>query len=172
MKILNTNKWQDPDYILYIIDTIKTKFNKELYPKYNKDKDGNPFFRDAESFYVWGHCPSFARILYEALNGNCDFYEDFSAQTPKMGHSIIKVGEHFYDASGIVDYLIEKYPGNFRECPSEYFYHYEEYNCSHHEHDSEIKNELIEYSKNISSKISINHNKELIRKLTIPIKKN
>lgn len=172
MKIYKLNQIQNPEYILYIINTLKTKFNEEIYPKYNKGKNGKPLFRDAESFYVYGHCPSFARILYETLEGNCKFYEDFSSNNSSIGHAIIKAGEHFYDASGVVDYLIEKYPQNFSECPNDYFGFYEEYNCSHHEHDEEIKMELIKYGKNIHTNFLINHNEQLIRKLSIPIKRD
>lgn len=170
MQIYNKKYTEEPEFILNIIDALKIKFNEEVYPKYNKTKEGKPLFRDAETFYLFGHCPSFARILYETLGTNCYFYEDFSSSaTRKKEHAIVKIGDHFYDASGIVDYIIEQYPDNFSECPSDYFYWYEDFNCSHHEHDSEIKEELIAYGKKLYLQMISNHNKELTRKLVTKV---
>lgn len=171
MKIIKSNYLEDTEYILNIIKQLNRIF-EELFPKYNKDQKGKPLYRDAISFYEFGHCSSYARILYETLDGNCEFYEDFSNKNPQIGHAIIKAGEHFYDTTGIVDNLIEKYPDNFSECPNDYFGFYEDNHCSHHEHDEEIKTELIEYGKKLRTNIAVDHNDQLVRKLSIPIRRD
>ena len=68
-----------------------------------------------------------------------------------------------------MDNLIEKYPSNFTECPNKNFLFYEEYNCSPHEHDSEIKEELIAYGKQLYFQMISNHNEELTRKLVTKV---
>ena len=161
---------EEPEFVLNFIDSLKLKFNADVFPKYNKTNKGVPLFRDAESFYLWGHSPSFARILYETLGKNCQFYEDFSSNASQtIGHAIVKIGEHFYDASGIVDNLIEQYPDNFTQCSNETFLFYEEFYCSTHEHDSEIKEELITYGKQLYLQMISNHNEELTRKLVTKV---
>lgn len=161
-----SNTIENPDYVLNIIDFLKTTFSEELFSKYNSDSNGNAQTRDAESFYLCGHSPSFAYILYECFDKQGTFYEDFTSNSQqKVGHAILELGEHCYDASGIVDFYLEQYPDNWTKCDAEYFQFYREFYCSKHEHNDEIEQELIKRGKIKLAEIKQNHNKNIVRKL-------
>lgn len=102
--------------------------------------------RDAVSFYLYGHCTSFARILYEIFNGNCAIYDDFSSESEnREGHVICKIGDHFYDVRGCIDQTptLE----NYKECPISRFPFIEDMHGNSTDHDEEIKEELIAIGK-------------------------
>lgn len=171
--IQNLNMIENPEYVLNMIDSIKVEFREEVFPKYNADQNGNKLTRDADSFYLTGHSPSFARILYECFDKQGEFYEDFSTEShKKIGHAIVKLGEHYYDASGIVDFYLEQYPDNWKKCDSERFYFYQEFNCSKHEHNDEIEQELIEFGKKQLIEMKKNHSDNIIRKLVTKVPTN
>lgn len=158
----NPKLLENPDYIITIIERLKKQFEEKTFPKYNH------YNRDAVSFYLTGHCPSFARILNDVFYDLGTFYDDFDYKGEKIGHIITKIGDHYYDVSGIVDYYVENNPKQFQECAKDYYSYLEETLCKKDEHAVEIQEELIAYGKGIIQSVLIHHNNCLIRKLEIP----
>ena len=53
------------------------------------------YYRDACSYYLFGHCASFARILNAIFPNNSELYVSSS-------HVLVKIDNYFYDVSGVV----------------------------------------------------------------------
>lgn len=151
---------KNQEIVLNIIDILKDKFTKEIYFKYN-----HHIIHSAESYYYTGHAPSFSRILYEIYDGDGTFYEDFSFEGENIGHTLIKIGEHFYDVCKIADEIVMKNPQQFSECPANYFPFYEENYGSKEEHNDEIEQELIAIGKIALQEMIQNHSTEYTRNL-------
>lgn len=134
--------------VLNIIAILKEAFENEIFFKYNG------YFRDFESFYK-GHCVSFAIIINAIFGG--DFYDDFSYPFENIGHVIIKIQNHFYDSTGIVDYLVDNKINNFSLVDKKYFPYFKEIYYNKDEHSEEIEKELIDIGKKALKKIGVNH---------------
>lgn len=135
--------------VLNIIAILKHDFEKEIFFKYNG------YSRDFESFYCNGHCVSFA-IIIEAIFGG-DFYDDFTYLLGNIGHVIIKIQNHFYNSTGIVDYLVDSKTNNFTLIDKKYFPYFKEIYYNKDEHSEEIEKELIDIGKKALRKIEVNH---------------
>lgn len=160
----NSKLIENPDYVMTVIEKIKIQFETETFQKYNH------YNRDAISFYVSGHCPSFARILNDIFYDLGTFYDDFTFKKKNHGHVITKIGNHYYDAFGIVDYYVLNNPKQFQEYPKKDFSYLEETCCKKDEHNDEIQEELIRYGKNILHSLLINHSNCLTKKLGMPFR--
>lgn len=164
MKDLNLKLIENPDYVMTVIERIKSQFETETFQKYNI------YNRDAISFYLKGHCVSFAHILNEIFYNIGTFYDDFSYKGKNhIGHAITKIGEHYYDVSGILDYYLQNNPGQFQECSKNDFPYLEDTCCKKDEHNDEIQEELINYGKDVLQSLLANHNDCLTRKIGINI---
>lgn len=164
MKDLNLKLIENPDYVMTVIERIKSHFETETFQKYNQNN------RDANSYYLAGHSPSFARILNNIFYDLGTFYDDFSYKGKNhIGHVITKIGEHFYGVSGIVDCYVLENSEQFQECSKDDFLFLEEFNCKKDEHNDEIQEELISYGKDVLQSLLANHNDCLTRKLGINI---
>ena len=53
------------------------------------------YYRDACSYYLFGHCASFARILNAIFPNNSELYVSSS-------HVLVKIDNYFYDVCGLV----------------------------------------------------------------------
>lgn len=154
---------ENPDYVMTVIEKIKIQFEEETFQKYNQNN------RDANSYYLAGHSPSFARILNDVFYDLGTFYDDFSYKGKNhIGHVITKIGDHYYDVSGNLDHYLQNNPEQFQECSKEYFPYLEETCCKKDEHNDEIQEELIGYGKDVLQNLLINHSDCLTRKLGIP----
>lgn len=122
----------DPIIVAEIIEALATAF-PAIYQKYNG------FPRDPYSFYMTGHCPSFARILHE-------IFGDKATIMDSTGHVITKIGNHYFDIRGLIDGFedIERY----RECPIDYLPMVEMVLGSSADHDAELIAELVAIGKN------------------------
>ena len=158
---------ENPDIVLAVIDFINQEFNNTVFSRYNYGENKQPLTREATNFYKKGHCPSYARILFEIFEGQCTFYEDFSSSTTgaDKGHTIVKIGNHFYDVFGVVDYYVKEENNSFKPCDNASFPFYEEYHCCKHEHDEEIKQDLILLGRQFLQKITLTQHENLTRKL-------
>ena len=100
---MNDEKMQEiisnPDNIIKIIEALNDNFSM-LYLKYtmkslknlNSNIDYNNMnLHSATSYYLNGHCVSYAEIL-------CQIFEKYAIKYNSDGHIIVKIGEHFYDA--------------------------------------------------------------------------
>lgn len=128
----------DENVVLAIIDTLRNSF-KDVLIKYVPTSNHN-----ALSFYLTGHCPSFAKILYEIFEGNCTILDDGA-------HVITKIGDKYYDIRGFASNYedISKY----NECPIEYFPMIEMFLGKTDDCDEKIMQDLISIGKDEINKI-------------------
>ncbi len=140
---------ENTENVLNIIAILKDAFEKEIFFKYNG------YFRDFESFYYNGHCVSFAIIINDIFGG--DFYDDFTYPLGNNGHVIIKIQNHFYNSTGIVDYLVDTKTNNFSLIDKKYFPYFKEIYYNKDDHSEEIEKELIDIGKKALRKIEVNH---------------
>ena len=94
--------------VLEIISTINKNFDN-LYLKYSMQNMIKANIKvtdlkdipkhDVFNYYLYGHCPSYSRIL-------CEIFKDNATVYCSSSHVITKIGEHFYDVRGIVDDLV------------------------------------------------------------------
>ena len=132
---------KDCDYVLQIIQILNNIF-PDIYYKYNG------YSRDAVSFYYYGHCASFAKVLY-------NIFTNYATMMDNGSHVIVKIGNYFYDINGCINNLIDI--NEFRECPINYFPIIELMLTKPDNHDEEIKEELTKIGKNELKKIVYNH---------------
>ncbi len=151
------------EYVLNVIANLKESFEKEIFPKYNKNENNEGLTRRFENFYTCGHGISFARIMKEIFGDMATIYDNFLNDGSIV---IVKIGEHYYDADGIVDYLVEYNPKDFNESLDGDLAFYEDFLNNKHENDEEIKNDLIVIGKNSLQEMLNNHSEALKRKLT------
>ncbi len=93
----------ESDNIINIINKINDAFKQTLLSLYPYPYEGNT---DVYSYYLAGHCPSYAQILYNIFNDTqtINFY---TIEDSRRGvHIVTKIGEHFYDVRGVVDSII------------------------------------------------------------------
>ena len=95
----------NPDNVLRIIDELNDCFKylyfniqKKLIEQKHKDIQLNysNFSYSPETYYLNGHCPSYANIL-------CEIFGEFAEKYNSDDHIIIKIKEHFYDVRGLID---------------------------------------------------------------------
>lgn len=122
---------KDEKLVSRILSVLNDAFPNIFY-KYNKT------WRDAYSFYLYGHCATFARILYEIFDGNVTIMDSNS-------HVVVKIGDLIYDVRGCVNDQINK--DEYRDCPIEYFGFVEMLFTKPDDHDKEIANDLIQRGK-------------------------
>lgn len=123
------------EVVISVIDELREAF-PEIFMKYNNYK------REANNFYMFGHCASFADILSEIFKG-------YATQYSNGGHVITKIGEDFFDILGWAngEYLNPREGGKYKawiDAPLEYDF------CdltSKDDHDYELRMELIQIGK-------------------------
>lgn len=72
------------------------QYLNEVFPNIHyKFTQPYPYYRDAGSYYLFGHCASFARILKAFFPNNYKLYVSSS-------HVLVKIENYFYDVSGVV----------------------------------------------------------------------
>lgn len=83
-----------------IIKKINSNFRETLLSLYPYTYQGNT---DVYSYYLTGHCPSYAQILYNIFGDTekVEFY--FLGNVMSGVHIVTKINEHFYDVRGNVD---------------------------------------------------------------------
>lgn len=97
----------EEDQILNIINKINSEFKETLLSLYSYPYQGNS---DVYSYYLTGHCPSYAQILYNIF-GDTETIE-FHAEDKKGTHIVTKINDHFYDVRGNVNTLIDLGPNS------------------------------------------------------------
>ncbi len=127
----------DQEAVSYLIEELGMVFT-QVFHKYNGRK------RDAYSFYLTGHCASFAYVLYHIFEGHAQIMDSDN-------HVVIEIGNHLYDIRGCVDYLANR--EDYRECPIDYFPYVELMLSTRADHDNEIREELITIGKEIIKKM-------------------
>lgn len=72
------------------------QYLNDIFPNihYNLTKPYS-YYRDACSYYLYGHCVSFARILNAIFPNSSELYVSSS-------HVLVKIENYFYDVSGVV----------------------------------------------------------------------
>lgn len=72
------------------------QYLNDIFPNihYNFTKPYS-YYRDACSYYLFGHCASFARILNAIFPNNSELYVSSS-------HVLVKIDNYFYDVCGVV----------------------------------------------------------------------
>lgn len=72
------------------------QYLNDIFPNihYNFTKPYS-YYRDACSYYLFGHCASFARILNAIFPNNSELYVSSS-------HVLVKIDNYFYDVCGLV----------------------------------------------------------------------
>lgn len=102
----------------------------------------NGYKRSAYNFYMFGHCASFAHILWSVFDGKGTIYYSDS-------HVITKIGNDFFSVLGEVN---EEYrhpsDGSFyEELPFEYLKFVEQILSTGADHDYDIQKQLIDIGK-------------------------
>lgn len=103
------NQQSNTDIIEKVIKTINENFANsylqhtlEILKKYNiKTYDKNLIPNDPYFYYLNGHCNSYSDIL-------CSIFGENAIKYNSESHVITKIGVHFYDVTGIVDYLVDE----------------------------------------------------------------
>jgi hypothetical protein len=86
--------------IIAVIEKINCNFKEALLSLYSYAYQGNT---DVYSYYLTGHCPSYAQILYNIFM-DADKIEFYSLRNERNGiHIATKINEHFYDVCGNID---------------------------------------------------------------------
>ncbi len=110
---------------------------RQAFPRIFRRHNHAP--RDPYSFFLYGHCLTFARILYEIFDGHVNFLVS-------PGHVVTVIGKDIFDINGCLNPAtldIDKYSERS----------YEDLNLvagalwRPDDHDEEIKNDLIEIGK-------------------------
>lgn len=91
IQILNNN-FTDIYYELFIKKLLALKVENIKYELINKD---------AISYYTTGECDAYATIL-------CEIFGEYATKYNSSNHVVTKIGNHFYDAHGIVDNYVKK----------------------------------------------------------------
>lgn len=128
-----------PELVSYVIDGIVASFNN-IYVSYAKQN------RDPYSYYLTGHCASFAYVLYKVFEGTARIMD-----STVEGHVVVKIGEHVYDVRGCVDSEINI--ENYQDCPIEYFPYVELTMTKDDDYDKEIREDLIKIGKEAIGKL-------------------
>lgn len=95
--------------IINIINKINKEFKETLLSLYSYSYQGNT---DVYSYYLTGHCPSYAQILYNIFGDTETIEFHFLEDTRNGQHIVTKINGHFYDVRGNVDFQISVKPNS------------------------------------------------------------
>lgn len=96
----------EEDKILNVIEKMNREFKEVLLSLYSYPYQGNS---DVYSYYLTGHCPSYAQILYNIFGDTETIEFHFE---DKVQHVVTKINGHFYDVRGNVDTKINLGPNS------------------------------------------------------------
>lgn len=100
----------EEEQILHIIEKMNSEFEKILLSLYPYPYQGNS---DVYSYYLTGHCPSYAQILYNIFGDTETIEFHFLEDDINEDHIVTKINEHFYDVRGNVDSLTRRSDSKF-----------------------------------------------------------
>lgn len=100
----------EEEQILHIIEKINREFKEILLSLYSYPYQGNS---DVYSYYLTGHCPSYAQILYNIFGDTETIEFHFLEDDINEDHIVTKINEHFYDVRGNVDSLTRRSDSKF-----------------------------------------------------------
>lgn len=141
---------EQKDNVLQVIQAMRDSFD-EVYKKWNPMDD----YRDVDSFYLTGHCASFARALTEIFGESAMVYDTHA-------YVITKIGNNYYDVLGDAygEHEAPREGGTYRECPIEHLGMVENVLTTSALHDRDIRDDLVIIGKKKLYELAKNLNPE------------